>query len=254
VLISGGMCCSASILFWNRTWLGSCRWNFSSHLAMNCQWTEPACHNFFAKWEAFQLGHTRQPCPNVWLLTFVGENWMVKTVVFSEISLESSPDVVAAARLCAHRKTCGEKMSLSFSSKKKREGPRAPKMAVTFQSSFADRKKRQPFWHQRAVAQTFSQYSSPHTDRCIPESSILHRRFCSKRRPAKQRNEPKALKYWLVVSSPLNNMKVSWDYKIPNIWKNGTCSKPPTSWRIVHCHVWLPEARCYHIDSNIIPI
>jgi hypothetical protein len=112
----------------------------------------------------------------------------------------------------------GENVTLLFL-EKKREGPRAPKMAVTFQSSFADRKKRQPFWHQRAVAQTFSQYSSPHTDRCIPESSILHRRFCSKRRPAKQRNEPKALKYWLVVSTPLKNMKVSWDYKIPNIWE-----------------------------------
>jgi hypothetical protein len=24
-------------------------------------------------------------------------------------------------------------------------------------------------------------------------------------------------------------MKVSWDYEIPNIWKNKTCSKPPTS-------------------------
>jgi hypothetical protein len=25
---------------------------------------------------------------------------------------------------------------------------------------------------------------------------------------------------WLVVSTPLKNMKVSWDYEIPNIWKN----------------------------------
>ena len=25
--------------------------------------------------------------------------------------------------------------------------------------------------------------------------------------------------YWLVVSTPLKNMKVSWDYDIPNIWK-----------------------------------
>jgi hypothetical protein len=24
-------------------------------------------------------------------------------------------------------------------------------------------------------------------------------------------------------------MKVSWDYDIPNIWKNKKCSKPPTS-------------------------
>jgi hypothetical protein len=35
---------------------------------------------------------------------------------------------------------------------------------------------------------------------------------------------------WLVVSTPLKDMKVSWDYEIPNIWKNETCSKPPTSW------------------------
>jgi len=26
--------------------------------------------------------------------------------------------------------------------------------------------------------------------------------------------------YWLVVSTPLKNMKVSWDDEIPNIWKN----------------------------------
>jgi hypothetical protein len=25
---------------------------------------------------------------------------------------------------------------------------------------------------------------------------------------------------WLVVSVPLKNMKVSWDYDIPNTWKN----------------------------------
>ena len=27
--------------------------------------------------------------------------------------------------------------------------------------------------------------------------------------------------------TPLKNMKVSWDDKIPNIWENQTCSKPP---------------------------
>ena len=31
--------------------------------------------------------------------------------------------------------------------------------------------------------------------------------------------------HWLVVSTPLKNMKVS---IIPNIWKNIKCSKPPT--------------------------
>jgi hypothetical protein len=29
-------------------------------------------------------------------------------------------------------------------------------------------------------------------------------------------------------STPLKNMKVSWEYEIPNIWKNKKCSKPPT--------------------------
>ena len=35
---------------------------------------------------------------------------------------------------------------------------------------------------------------------------------------------------WLVVSTPLKNMKVSWDYEIPNIWKviKFSGSKPPT--------------------------
>ena len=32
---------------------------------------------------------------------------------------------------------------------------------------------------------------------------------------------------WLVVWTPLKNMKVSWDY-YSNIWKNKKCSKPPT--------------------------
>ena len=35
--------------------------------------------------------------------------------------------------------------------------------------------------------------------------------------------------FWLVVSTPLKNMKVSWDDDIPNIWKNEKCSKPQTS-------------------------
>ena len=30
--------------------------------------------------------------------------------------------------------------------------------------------------------------------------------------------------------NPLEKMKVSWDDEIPNIWKNKTCSKPPTSY------------------------
>ena len=36
------------------------------------------------------------------------------------------------------------------------------------------------------------------------------------------------------VSTPLKNMKVSWDDDIPNIWENKKCSKPPTSvdWQV----------------------
>jgi hypothetical protein len=38
---------------------------------------------------------------------------------------------------------------------------------------------------------------------------------------------------WLVVfhPTPLKNdgVEVSWDYSIPNIWKNKKCSKPTTS-------------------------
>ena len=33
---------------------------------------------------------------------------------------------------------------------------------------------------------------------------------------------------WLVVSTPLKNMKVNWADDISNIWKNKKCSKPPT--------------------------
>ena len=36
-------------------------------------------------------------------------------------------------------------------------------------------------------------------------------------------------KIWLVVDLPLWKIWVSWDDEIPNIWKNKTCSKPPTS-------------------------
>jgi hypothetical protein len=31
------------------------------------------------------------------------------------------------------------------------------------------------------------------------------------------------------IPTPLKNMKGSWGYTIPNIWKNKKCSKPPTS-------------------------
>ena len=34
---------------------------------------------------------------------------------------------------------------------------------------------------------------------------------------------------WLVVYLPLWKILVKWDNEIPNIWKNKTCSKPPSS-------------------------
>ena len=36
---------------------------------------------------------------------------------------------------------------------------------------------------------------------------------------------------WILVGgipTPLKNMKASWDYDIPNIWKSKKCSKPAT--------------------------
>ena len=37
--------------------------------------------------------------------------------------------------------------------------------------------------------------------------------------------------YWLAVSTPLKNMKVSWDDGIPNRWKNKIhVPKPPTKY------------------------
>ena len=38
----------------------------------------------------------------------------------------------------------------------------------------------------------------------------------------------------LKLYNPLKNMKVSWDYDIPSIWKNKECSKPPTSNQTAH--------------------
>ena len=47
---------------------------------------------------------------------------------------------------------------------------------------------------------------------------------------------------WLVALTILNNMKVSWDYDIPNKWKYKTCSKPPTSiyiYTYIHTHIYI---------------
>ena len=48
--------------------------------------------------------------------------------------------------------------------------------------------------------------------------------------------------HWLVVSPPLKNMKVSWDYDIPNINDiNGeiihSCSKPPTRYNNIYIYI-----------------
>ena len=41
---------------------------------------------------------------------------------------------------------------------------------------------------------------------------------------------------WLVVSTPLKNVSSSVGMIIPNIWKNITCSKPPTRYGIWHIY------------------
>ena len=47
--------------------------------------------------------------------------------------------------------------------------------------------------------------------------------------------------YWLVVSTPLKDMKVNWDDDIPNTWKK--CSKPPTT----YC-VWKWEVNLVNLN------
>ena len=46
---------------------------------------------------------------------------------------------------------------------------------------------------------------------------------------------------WLVVPTPLKNMKVSWDDHISNTWKDKKkCSKPPTSIYIrLHIYIYI---------------
>jgi len=48
-------------------------------------------------------------------------------------------------------------------------------------------------------------------------------------KPVAQALNPETEHFWLVVYLPLWKIWVSWDDDIPNIWKNRTCSKPPTS-------------------------
>ena len=63
-----------------------------------------------------------------------------------------------------------------------------------------------------------------------------------------QLSEPSMCDVWLVggIPTPLKNMKFSWDYDIPNIWKNKKCSKPPTRWLcFTMCDsVWLCLIAC----------
>jgi len=49
-----------------------------------------------------------------------------------------------------------------------------------------------------------------------------------------------------VVSTPLKNMKVTWDDDIPNIRKNKKCSKPPTS------YIDVSTRSQYHSKKNIM--
>ena len=57
--------------------------------------------------------------------------------------------------------------------------------------------------------------------------------------------------YWLVVWTPLKNMKVNWDDEIPNIWENKKCSKPPTSANMEkQCHCCKTPGRFQHVDLS----
>lgn len=50
---------------------------------------------------------------------------------------------------------------------------------------------------------------------------------------------------WLVVDlprTPLNNMKVNWDDDIPDVWKNGKCSNPPSSYITYGESIWLQQS------------
>ena len=56
---------------------------------------------------------------------------------------------------------------------------------------------------------------------------------------------------WLVVEPLSENMKVSWDDEIPNIWKNNEkyimfqTTNRNHKWWMFNCHVWLSEDRTY---------
>jgi hypothetical protein len=54
--------------------------------------------------------------------------------------------------------------------------------------------------------------------------------------------------YWLVVSTPLKNMKVSWDDDIPNIWKvikfHGSSHHQPVFMWVKQCHLHQSSAFC----------
>ena len=66
-------------------------------------------------------------------------------------------------------------------------------------------------------------------------------------------------RFWQLLGgwpTPLKNdagVKVSWDYEIPNIWTNKTCSKPPTrstvsnQWKTVT----FPEDRMFHLHGDM---
>jgi len=56
---------------------------------------------------------------------------------------------------------------------------------------------------------------------------------------------------WLVVSTPLKNMKVSWDYYIfPTVWKNKKCCKPPTRLKKKQCNAAKPSLKHPGVQSS----
>ena len=64
----------------------------------------------------------------------------------------------------------------------------------------------------------------------FPLSQPIDKKIGLKQRGIHQpgQTEGSGITGWWLFSTPLKNMKVTWDDDIPNIWKNEKCSKPPT--------------------------
>ena len=80
------------------------------------------------------------------------------------------------------------------------------------------------------------------TNQSIAFSELFLQRFLAKNDGCVQKQHtswtPMDYNIWLVVYLKLKNMKVSWDDDIPSIWKNKTCSKPPTRYIAIIISPW----------------